>query len=150
MSWNQATAYSNYNSIKDPKMKLNKTTGKTYDLKGPSDNETANRTGKFPLDEKQTKASAATVTITPTLKKTLVEVTVAQDLTVEAAAGEAEQGDEMIVKLANDGTIRTVTFGTGFKASGTVAGTVNKTIVVSFIYDGTNWFETGRSAAITP
>lgn len=52
--------------------------------------------------------------------------------------------------LTSGTTSRTITFGTGFKAVGTLAtGTVSARIfAISFTSDGTNLIETGRTAAI--
>ena len=49
---------------------------------------------------------------------------------------------------ATGGTI-TATFGTGFKPSATAAPTVGLSIIVDFTSDGTNFVESGRSAAVT-
>jgi hypothetical protein len=60
-------------------------------------------------------------------------------------------GTQGVVILVQPGTTtRTVTFGTGFKPSATVVmGTVAaRQFVVSFVSDGTNLIETGRTAAI--
>lgn len=49
--------------------------------------------------------------------------------------------------LTSDGTGRTVTFGTGFSATGTLAGTSNQTRTITFVEaNGTLW-EIGRTAA---
>jgi hypothetical protein len=55
-----------------------------------------------------------------------------------------------ILILTSGTTSRTITFGTGFKAVGTLAtGTVSaRLFAISFISDGTNLIETGRTAAI--
>jgi hypothetical protein len=52
--------------------------------------------------------------------------------------------------LTSGTTSRTITFGTGFKAVGTLAtGTVTaRVFAVSWISDGTNLYETGRTAAM--
>jgi hypothetical protein len=55
-----------------------------------------------------------------------------------------------LLVLTSGTTSRTITFGTGFKAVGTLAtGTVTaRVFAVSFISDGTNLYETGRTAAM--
>jgi hypothetical protein len=52
--------------------------------------------------------------------------------------------------LTNGTTSYTITFGTGFKPTGTLAtGTSSARIfVVNFISDGTNLYEAGRTAAM--
>lgn len=47
------------------------------------------------------------------------------------------------------GTTSVLTFGTGFRSTGTVApATASKTIAVTFRSDGTNYIETGRGAQV--
>lgn len=55
-----------------------------------------------------------------------------------------------VIIIASGTTSRTVTFGTGFAATGTLAtGTVDaRRFVVSFVSDGTRLIETGRTTAI--
>lgn len=60
-------------------------------------------------------------------------------------------GGLLTVQVTNDASgARTITFGTGFRATGTLVGTNSKILLVSFASDGTTWNETGRSVgAIT-
>jgi hypothetical protein len=44
-----------------------------------------------------------------------------------------------------DGTGRTVTFGTGFAPSATLAITASKHASASFVFNGALWMETGRA-----
>ncbi len=55
------------------------------------------------------------------------------------------------VQVTNDASgARTITFGTGFRATGTLVGTNSKVLLVQFISDGTTWNEVSRSVgAIT-
>jgi len=57
----------------------------------------------------------------------------------------------MVIIVTSGTTSRTVTFGTGFAATGTLAtGTAaNRRFVVSFVSDGTQLLESSRTAAIT-
>ena len=55
-------------------------------------------------------------------------------------------GQEGSILIKDTGGV-TITFGTNFKSSGTANPTTGKAITVYFIYDGTNWIETGRNAA---
>lgn len=54
-------------------------------------------------------------------------------------------GDTLRLLLASDATTRTVTFGTGFASTGTLAVTTGKFASVSFIFNGSVWQETGRT-----
>lgn len=61
-------------------------------------------------------------------------------MTINAATtlSRLSQGDEVIFLFEADGTERIVTFGTGFKASGTVTIPINKGATCRGIYDGTS------------
>lgn len=128
-------------------MKLNGKTGVSYDFIGPPEAETTDRKVKFPIGVSLTSLNAATINLVPTYAKTVVKQAVAGTMTINADVAGAHIGDEMYVELANDGTARTVTFGTGFIAASTVVGTINKTIVVSFYFNGTVFQERARTAA---
>jgi hypothetical protein len=54
------------------------------------------------------------------------------------------------VILTSGSSSFTITFGSGFKPTGTLAtgATTNRVFVVGFISDGTNLYETGRTAAM--
>lgn len=130
-------------------MKANRTTGYKYEFSDVPAAETESREAKFPAHERQAKASAAAIAITTIARETTVDVTVAEAQTITAVVTHAVDGDKLVVACANDGTQRVVTFSTGFKASGTLTGTVNKTTNVGFEFNGTNWIEMYRSAAYT-
>jgi hypothetical protein len=55
-----------------------------------------------------------------------------------------------VVILTSGSSSFTITFGSGFKPTGTLAtgATTNRVFVVGFISDGTNLYETGRTAAM--
>jgi len=55
-------------------------------------------------------------------------------------------GQEGAVMVKDTGGV-TLTFGTNLKSAGTVNPTTGKAITVYFLFDGTNWVETGRNAA---
>ena len=58
-------------------------------------------------------------------------------------------GDELLIEVTSDaGGTCTITFGTNFKSSGTLAVTASHYASVYFMSDGTNWKEQGRSAII--
>ena len=52
----------------------------------------------------------------------------------------------LTIIATNDATSgKVITFGTGFKSTGTLTGTVNKTAVVQFVCDGTSYWEISRT-----
>ena len=60
-------------------------------------------------------------------------------------------GKQVTLLILTSGTTsRTITFGTGFKPTGTLAtGTVTaRVFVINWVSDGTNLYEAGRTAAI--
>jgi hypothetical protein len=93
---------------------------------------------------------AATISLDVTkaaLHKTTT-VNATGNATINASAG-GNAGQQMSVLIANDATSgKVITFGTNFKSSGTVTGTVNKSALVKFESDGTNWFEASRTLAL--
>jgi hypothetical protein len=65
------------------------------------------------------------------------------------ASTTGNDGDELMIEVTSDsGGTCTITFGTHFKPSGTLAVTLSHYASVWFISDGTNWKEQGRSAII--
>lgn len=53
------------------------------------------------------------------------------------------------IQIFNDaGGARTITFGTGFRASGTIVGTASRLATIEFISDGTTFNEFGRTLVI--
>lgn len=56
-------------------------------------------------------------------------------------------GDTLQLQLTSDGTTRTVTFSTGFLATGTFAVTTAKHAVIDFVFNGTGWLETNRAVS---
>jgi hypothetical protein len=78
------------------------------------------------------------------------QVTISADTTLTTTVPIA--GSTSIVIIVTSGsTSRTVTFGTGFKSTGTLAtgATANRRFVLSFVSDGTNLIEISRTTAIT-
>ena len=62
----------------------------------------------------------------------------------------ARAGAILHIQVNNDAANpRTITFGTGFRTTGTLTGTNSKIMLVAFASDGTTWNETARTAAIT-
>lgn len=72
-----------------------------------------------------------------------------QNATV-AITGTQEAGQVLILLIKNDATAaRTITFGTGFSASGNLVGTVSKTASIMFASDGGKFFELCRTTGLT-
>lgn len=72
------------------------------------------------------------------------------NLTLTITGGFTGQKITILVEQLHT-TSRTVTFGSGFKPTGTLATgtTASRMFVMSFVHDGTNFYETSRTAAIT-
>jgi hypothetical protein len=92
----------------------------------------------------------------PTYASTIaIDTTAANNffLTTTSAVGNATitspninpQGQQIQIVITGDASaIRTITFGTGFLATGTLATVVSKTSVIDFTSNGTAYVETGR------
>lgn len=80
-----------------------------------------------------------------------VAMTTATGNTTVLTSFVASPGGILNVQVTNDASgARTITFGTGFRATGTLVGTNSKILLVSFVSDGTTWNESSRSVgAIT-
>jgi hypothetical protein len=65
------------------------------------------------------------------------------------ASTHGNDGDDLTIEVTSDsGGTCTITFGTNFKSSGTLAVTASHYASVWFTSDGTNWKEQSRSAII--
>ncbi|NTW33562.1 MAG: hypothetical protein HGB12_13225 [Bacteroidetes bacterium] len=85
---------------------------------------------------------SATISLDVT-KGNLHKVNVTGAATINAsAAGTA--GQHIWILITGDATPRTITFGTNFKSAGTLSTVANKASTISFISDGTNWYEVSR------
>jgi len=92
--------------------------------------------------------SASTIALDTTLGG-IFTLTPAHTATINAASVIA--GREIVLVITTSGTSSyTLTFGTNFKSTGTLAtGTANaKIFVIRFVSDGTNWIETSRTTAM--
>lgn len=69
---------------------------------------------------------------------------IAADSTFTASAG-GTAGQRLILMISTDGTQRVATFGTNLKSSGTMTIPANKVGCISFVSDGSNFYETGRA-----
>ncbi len=62
------------------------------------------------------------------------------------ASGGGNPGQEINIIINNDATSgKVITFGTHFRSTGTITGTTSKAALISFISDGTSWFEKCRT-----
>jgi hypothetical protein len=101
-----------------------------------------------PYSTKTALTPGATVAIDSTLGD-FFTLTPAQAETINATTV-GVQGQRLFLKILTSGTSSyTLTFGTNFKSTGTLAtGTVDaKIFMVTFLSDGTNYIETSRTAA---
>lgn len=89
---------------------------------------------------------ASTLSIKPNASKTFLKpATLTGAMTINCVETNCAKYDELVVILTSDTTSRTVTFGTNFISAGTIAPAISKQATISFVYDGTNWVETGRA-----
>jgi hypothetical protein len=100
----------------------------------------------FGAVDSQSVPYAATVEVAVRNQKTMVNIgEMSGNMTVNLDNGkELRAGAELIVKTKSDATARTVTLGTGI-AGTSVAGTINKTKVLTFVYDGVSFLHTGTN-----
>lgn len=93
---------------------------------------------------------AATIALDAFLQySTFISIALTGALTLTTATV-ANPGAILNIQLGSDGTGRTTTFSTGFRSTGTLAGTASKIFLIQFISDGTTWNEVSRSVgAIT-
>ena len=79
----------------------------------------------------------------------VVKVTVAANVTLTTTVPPAGSFRAVLI-LTSGTTSRTVTFGTGFKPTGTLATgtTAGRIFSVLFVSDGTNLYEAGRTVAM--
>jgi hypothetical protein len=96
-----------------------------------------------------TALSGTSGAVTATMDSRLKTLTPAGNCTINATGGVLAQACTFDITTSGTSSY-TLTFGTSFKSTGTLAtGTVTaKKFTVSFIYDSTNWCETGRTAAM--
>lgn len=121
-------------------MYLNLINNSSYNFKAPNITADADKKVEvvFPTQEAQTLTPGATIDVAITRQTTIVDCgELAANATLNATIGsDVERGAILNVKAKSDGTARSLTFGTGFTAPA-VSGTISKTKVVSFIYNGT-------------
>jgi len=108
-------------------------------------------TGAASIGAGITPVYAASIELAPFLQKSRniqINTTSGVGNATLTAAFVPASGSTLIIQVNNDATAaRTITFGTGFRPTGTVVGTNSKAILVSFTSDGTTWNEKARSAS---
>jgi len=108
-------------------------------------------TDRLAFNDYQNPAYAASIAlaIKPNATKTTVQITLTGALTLTIGVGSATTapyvGDEVLILVKSDASIRVVTFSTGFQPAGTLSTVASKTVAASFVFDGTGWQETGRA-----
>lgn len=121
-------------------------------------NPTADRTVTFPdgtgtvaLQSTATLAAGSAPSFAPGAGVSVYKLTPAQDETIAAVTAGAVSGKSYCLVVTTSGTSSfTLTFGTNFKTTGTLAtGTASgKVFVIQFIFDGVKFIEVARTAAM--
>lgn len=93
--------------------------------------------------------SATTGTMTVNMTTEMITITPTNACTFNASGGVAGQRVTFIVTTSGVSSF-TLTWGTNYRTVGTLATgtTTAKKFCVSFVYDGSLWLETGRTAAM--
>lgn len=105
----------------------------------------------FSFNSTATLTAGATPAFAPGAAISTYLLTPGEDETIAATTTGATAGKVYFLRVLTSGTTsRTLTFGTNFKSTGTLAtGTVSaKVFVIGFLFDGTNFCETGRTTAM--
>lgn len=94
-------------------------------------------------------APGATVNLSVSNSKTIVNLgELSAAMTLNAVIDEdLEAGAELHITAKSDGTARNITFGTGF-TSPALSGTISKTKVASFVYNGATFLPQGTPLQI--
>jgi hypothetical protein len=109
-------------------------------------------TERLVKNDYQTPVWAASIAIItkPNCAKTLVvpgTLGGATTITITPVAASADPyiGDTITFILTSDTTSRTVTFGTNFTSTGTIAPAISKSATITFMFNGTAWMEVSRA-----
>lgn len=100
---------------------------------------------KFPFGPADviTMTDAATIALEITNTKTIASVSLSQAATINVTPeDDLPIGSELHLKVTSDGTARDVTLGTNITGP-TLAGTISKTKVQTFVYDGSAFLAAG-------
>jgi hypothetical protein len=94
-----------------------------------------------------TPGTTVTVTVTTGVNH-YASWTAAQNETLNCS-GTQEVGQRLVIKITNDLTPRTITFGTGFGTTTALVGTASTFAVLEFISDGSKFYQLTRLTALT-
>ncbi|HQL71206.1 MAG TPA: hypothetical protein PLA77_10265 [Bacteroidales bacterium] len=122
----------------------------SYNFKAPSIDADADTKVEvvFPTQEAQSPTVTETTAIEINRQTTAVNLgELAASITLNATIGsDVERGAKVMVKASSGAVAKDVTFGTGF-TSPTMAGTINKSKAMTFMYDGSAFIPV--AAAVT-
>lgn len=105
----------------------------------------------FSFHSTATLTAGATPAFAPGAGISTYLLTPGEDETIAATTTGATAGKVYFLRVLTSGsTSRTITFGSNFKSTGTLATgvTTAKVFVISFLFDGTNFCEVGRTTAM--
>lgn len=107
--------------------------------------------GTIAQESVTTLTSAATISFRPSVKSSVFKLTPAHTATINAVIAGGVPGRSYTFVVTTSGTTSyTLTFGTAFKTTATLATgtTTAKVFVLTFVFDGTNFNEVSRTAAM--
>lgn len=107
--------------------------------------------GTIAQESVTTLTSAATISFAPAVSSSVFKLTPAHTATINGVKTGAISGRSYTFVFTTSGTTSyTLTFGTNFKSTATLATgtTTAKVFVLTFIYDGVNFNEVSRTAAM--
>lgn len=99
----------------------------------------------FPFGPASTATLTSAATIAASVNNTVTILTVALDTNATlnlTVAADTRVGSLLFVRASSDGTARSLTPGTGMTGTA-ISGTISKTKIISFVYDGTAFRHTG-------
>ena len=95
------------------------------------------------------KAAVAGATVTLTVTDAYVFTWTAGENETVNATGTQIAGQFLTCIITNDATLaRTITFATGFRPFATIVGTVSKAATITFVSNGTSFFEVSRALVL--
>ena len=94
--------------------------------------------GKGVLAYTQPIGAPSALTLKPAYEQHVCYAQLTAAMTINATLSNLQQFDKVIFHFNADGTNRVVTFGTGFKSSGTLTVTANQDATAVGLFDGVN------------
>lgn len=94
-------------------------------------------------------SSATTISLDVTGGQTIYCSWTAAHTTTVNITGTQEPGQILMLTIKNDGTSRTITFGTNFSSKGTIVGIAGKSATIMFVGNGTKFHEYCRTTDLT-